>query len=169
MDNPDEQLPLVDEAGNLIGAASRAECHCGSKLLHSVVHLHLFDNEGRLYLQKRPEWKDIQPGKYDTAVGGHIDLGESVAEALRREAYEELGLKHFEPQHVCSYIFESDRERELVNVFTATANEPPRPSAELDGGCFMSPGEIEEALQRGELTPNFAHEYRTILQPLQRQ
>jgi isopentenyldiphosphate isomerase len=43
-----------------------------------VVHLHVFNSRGELYLQKRPEWKDIQPGKWDTAVGGHIDLGEST-------------------------------------------------------------------------------------------
>lgn len=39
-------------------------------LLHPVVHLHLFNSRGELYLQKRPEWKDIQPGRWDTAVGG---------------------------------------------------------------------------------------------------
>lgn len=40
-------------------------------LLHPVVH-HLFNFRGELYLQKRPEWKDIQPGRWDTAVGGHV-------------------------------------------------------------------------------------------------
>jgi len=167
-DNPQELLPLVDSEGSNIGTATRAECHNGSKLLHPVVHLHLYDADGRLYLQKRPLWKDIQPGKYDTAVGGHMAPGESVIEALRREAREELGLEHFEPEYRCSYIFESDRERELVSVFTATAAEPPQPSDELDGGVFMTKGEIEAAMCRGELTPNFEHEYCTILAAAQR-
>lgn len=77
-DNNQEMFPIVDEQGNITGAATRGECHSGSKLLHPVIHLHVFNSKGDLYLQKRPEWKDIQPGKWDTAVGGHIDLGESV-------------------------------------------------------------------------------------------
>lgn len=55
-------FPIVDEQGNITGAATRGECHSGSKLLHPVVHLHVFNAQGDIYLQKRPEWKDIQPG-----------------------------------------------------------------------------------------------------------
>ncbi|MDE6258505.1 MAG: NTP pyrophosphohydrolase, partial [Muribaculaceae bacterium] len=51
-DNEKELFPIVDEQGNIIDAATRGECHDGSKRLHPVVHLHLFDKEGRLYLQK---------------------------------------------------------------------------------------------------------------------
>ena len=62
-DNKDEMFPLVDEQGNIIGAISRGEAHDGSKKLHPVVHLHVFNSNGDLYLQKRPAWKDIQPSK----------------------------------------------------------------------------------------------------------
>ena len=115
-DNNQEMFPIVDEQGNITGTATRGECHSGSKLLHPVVHLHIFNANGDLYLQKRPEWKDIQPGKWDTAVGGHIDLGESVDIALRREANEELGITDFTPERLASYVFESEREKELVFV-----------------------------------------------------
>ena len=74
-DNNAERFPIVDEEGKVIGAATRGECHNGSRLLHPVVHLHVFNSRGEVFLQKRPEWKDIQPGKWDTAVGGHIDEG----------------------------------------------------------------------------------------------
>lgn len=161
-DNSEELFPIVDETGNVTGSATRGECHSGSKLLHPVVHLHVFDRSGRLYLQKRPEWKDIQPGKWDTAVGGHVDFGESIAEALRREAREELGLTDFEAQAVCSYVFESDRERELVNVFRTTLDTIPMPSDELDGGKFWSRDEILDSIGKGILTPNFESEYRRI-------
>ena len=90
--NTEELFPIVDENGNVIDAATRKECHSGSKLLHPVVHLHIL-SEGKdaLYLQKRSMNKDIQPGKWDTAVGGHVDLGENVMTALLRETREELG------------------------------------------------------------------------------
>ena len=39
-DNNKEMFPIVDEEGNITGAATRGECHNGSKLLHPVVHLH---------------------------------------------------------------------------------------------------------------------------------
>ena len=87
-DNQQELFPIVDEEGTVIGKATRGECHSGSRLLHPVVHLHVFNSQGEVYLQKRPDWKDIQPGKWDTAVGGHIDDGETPESALQREARE---------------------------------------------------------------------------------
>lgn len=164
-DNSEEMFPLVDENGNIVGAATRGECHGGSKLLHPVVHLHMFDSQGRLYLQRRPDWKDIQPGKWDTAVGGHIDLGENVEMALKREAREELGITDFSPVFLKSYVFESDRERELVNAFKAVVNEDITPSDELDGGRFWAIEEILSAIGKGMFTPNFENEFMNVVKP----
>lgn len=157
-DNKDELFPLVDEQGNIIGAATRGECHDGSKKLHPVVHLHVFNTKGELYMQKRPEWKDIQPGKWDTAVGGHVDLGESVDMALKREVREELNITDFTPEFVISYVFESDIERELVFVYKTVYDGAIQPSNELDGGRFWSIEEIKENLGKGVFTPNFEAE-----------
>lgn len=96
-DNLSELFPVVDETGRTIGCATRGECHDGRRLLHPVVHLHLFNSRGELYLQKRPLWKDIQPGRWDTAVGGHVDYGETPDEALRREVREELASRSSRP------------------------------------------------------------------------
>lgn len=161
-DNSEEIFPVVDESGRVTGSATRGECHGGSRLLHPVVHLHVFDASGRLYLQKRPDWKDIQPGKWDTAVGGHVDYGEEVDVALRREAREELGLEDFDPEALGSYVFESARERELVNAFRCVITTVPRPSDELDGGRFWSPEEIAANIGKGVFTPNFESEYKRL-------
>jgi isopentenyldiphosphate isomerase len=65
---PDEWFPVVDEEGNTTGKALRSVCHDGkSMLLHPVVHLHLFNRGGELFLQKRAKTKDIEPGKWDTS------------------------------------------------------------------------------------------------------
>lgn len=162
-DNQNEMLPLVDEEGNIIGAATRGECHDGEKRpLHPVVHLHVFNSRGELYLQRRPMWKDIQPGKWDTAVGGHIDLGESVEIALRREVREELGIEDFVPETLTHYVFECARERELVFVHRTTYDGGISPGEEVDGGRFWSMDEIRAQIGQGVFTPNFESEIQRL-------
>ena len=162
-DNNDEMLPLVDEQGNIIGAATRGECHDGTKRLHPVVHLHVYNGRGEVYLQKRPDWKTIQPGKWDTAVGGHIDLGENVEMALKREACEELGIADFTPEQVAKYVFESEVERELIFVFKTVYDGEICPSNELDGGRFWAMDELTANMGNGVFTPNFESEFKTYL------
>ena len=160
-DNQEEMFPVVDEEGRVIGRATRGECHGGSRLLHPVVHLHVFNAQGDVFLQKRPEWKDIQPGKWDTAVGGHLDYGETPEEALPREVSEELGITTFTPTYIGKYVFESQRERELVYVYCTTYNGEINPSKdELDGGRFWTMREIRKAMGQHLLTPNFEREFQ---------
>ncbi len=164
-DNNLELFPIVNLRGEVVGSATRGECHNGSMLLHPVVHLHLFNSRGELYLQHRPAWKDIQPNRWDTAVGGHIDFGEGPIEALTREAYEELGVKGFEPQHICSYDFHSAVEHEYVHVYSTIYDGEIRPTLELDGGRFWSHKEIISNIGKEIFTPNFESEYQSKIQP----
>src|SRR5574344_1796526 len=160
IDNNDEMFPLVDEQGNIIGAITRGEAHDGSKKLHPVVHLHVFNSKGEIYLQKRPAWKDIQPSKWDTACGGHIDLGEDVKTPLKREAREELGITDITTKEMGHYVFESAREKELVYVHKTIYNGDIQPSKEeLDGGRFWSRDEILSNIGKNIFTPNFENEY----------
>lgn len=47
----------------------------------------ILDNEGKVFLAKSHKWK----GKY-TMSGGHIEMGETMEEAIKREVIEETGM-----------------------------------------------------------------------------
>lgn len=165
-DNAEEIFPIVNAEGEVLGKMTRGHAHDGSRILHPVVHLHLFNSRGELFLQHRPAWKDVQPDRWDTACGGHEAYGETPRLALLREVREELGVTDYTPEYITHYVFDSKRERELVWVFATTYDGPVKPSEEeLDGGRFWTAGEIGEAMGKGILTPNFENEYRTVLLP----
>lgn len=157
-----EWFPIVDEDGNTIGEAPRHVCHDGkSMLLHPVVHLLLYNTKGELFLQKRSRLKDIQPGKWDTSVGGHVSPGEAIEDAVLREASEELGIKDFNPVFEGKYIWQSDRERELVYSYSAISDlTPVIDMEELEDGRYWSIEEIRDSIGKNVFTPNFEHEFR---------
>ena len=162
-----EFFPVIEPSGLVIGKATRSYCHSGAKVLHPVVHLQIIDRYGHMYLQKRSMKKDIQPGKWDTAVGGHVDFGETIMEALFRESSEELKFTEYNPIHVISYEFESEIEREFVSVFAAIGSFELQPDLdEVDEGRWWSFDEIDDHLGKGLFTPNFESEYQKIKKSL---
>ncbi|MEG2554607.1 MAG: NUDIX domain-containing protein [Odoribacter sp.] len=163
----EEWLPIVNEQGEVTGKAPRRVCHSGTKLLHPVVHLHLMNEQGAIFLQKRSMKKKLLPGMWDTAVGGHIGLNESVEEALKRETFEELGITDFEARPLHSYLWESPRERELVFSFLCIRhNEVHIENDEVEEGRFWTRQEIENKNSQKLLTPNFIHEYELLLRKI---
>ncbi|MDC1287729.1 NUDIX domain-containing protein [Gammaproteobacteria bacterium] len=87
----DELLDVVNENDEVIGVKSRGEIHAEG-LMHRAVHILLFNNAGELFLQKRSQSKDEQPGKWDSSAAGHVDSGETYLDCACREINEELGI-----------------------------------------------------------------------------
>lgn len=158
-----EYFPVVNDNGEVIGKATRTVCHSGTFILHPVVHLHVFNSLGELYLQKRALNKDIQPGKWDTSVGGHVNYGEEVENALKREVKEELGIIHFAPKFINRYKFISTQEAELVHSFYTIYDGVIKPDpVEISEGKFWKIKEIENQLGKEIFTPNFEQEWESI-------
>lgn len=159
----EEVFDLVTPEGKVIGKAPRKAVHGNPDLLHPVVHVHVFNKQGQLYLQKRSNEKDVQPGKWDTSVGGHINSGESVEDALIREAEEELGIKNKQFQPLYKYVMRNAFESELVHTFRLTDNGPFKINKdEIQFGRFWRIAEIKNNIGKGIFTPNFEQEFQLL-------
>lgn len=160
-------VPLVDDEGNITGKATRKAVHSGPGMLHPVVHLQIYNSKKEIYLQKRAQNKDVEPGKWDSAVGGHVDLGETIEQALIRETSEELNISGIRPVPLVKYKWESAVESELVFSFSALYNASPvYNKAEIEDGRYWPVEEIRKNLGKGIFTPNFETEFPVILKML---
>jgi isopentenyldiphosphate isomerase len=155
-----EMFQLVDRNGRPIGAAPREECHGNPRLIHLVVHLHVFEPGGSLFLQKRSMSKDTNPGLWDTSVGGHVAAGEKVRDALLREAREELGVDAEGASFLYCYLSEGSFESEFAECFMLETSQPVRPDpAEIEEGRHFTLSEVRAMIGTGALTPMFEREW----------
>lgn len=86
-----EYLTVYDADLRPCGDRPRAVVH-RQGLRHMVAHLWLVEN-GRLWLQQRALDRPLYPGLFDLTATGHIDPGETPAQAVCREAREEAGVR----------------------------------------------------------------------------
>ena len=157
----DELLEVIDAEGRVLELRRRDEIHGDPTLRHRAVHIFVRDDEGRVLLQLRSKDKRVQPGRWDTAVGGHVDPGESYEEAALRELQEELGLER--PQsslvHRHDYVWRSPMETEHVRTFELLCGGPFAPNPkEIDELRFFAPEELPGLAAAGTLTPNLEAE-----------
>lgn len=157
----EEYFDVYNASGDYIGRRLRSECHGNPALVHRAVHVVIFHPEKRqLLLQKRNMQKDIQPGKWDTAVGGHLDAGEDYPAAARREMAEELGLRgDFELEELFDSKIRNEIESEDVRVYGLRYGGPftIQPS-ELDAAEFWDFSDLFKPENRVEFTPNLCAE-----------
>jgi len=157
----EEYVDLVSEDDEVIGRALRKECHGNPKLVHRAVHVLLFNARKQLLLQKRSASKDVQPGKWDTSVGGHLDPGEGYYVAARREMFEELGVSGVPLTELYHSKIRNEIEAENILTYLTLYNgEIVFAPDEIDEVRFWSPDEINSALGSGCFTPNFEEEWR---------
>jgi len=164
----EEFLEVVNERGEVLRTLPRSQIHGNPSLLHRVVHVLVFDPEGRLILQKRSLDKDVAPGKWDTSVGGHVNAGETLAEALHREMKEELGIEAQDPEFLYSYIHSNEYESELVYTYRIIYDGEIRfHKREIDEIRPWDLNEIRQSLGKGVFSDNFEHEFMTYMKYLE--
>jgi isopentenyldiphosphate isomerase len=156
----DEQFDTIDDDGNIIGVATRDDCHGNPELIHRAVHVLVIDLKKRLYLQKRSMKKLVQPGKWDTSVGGHVVSGEGYEAAAEREMEEELAITGASLNHLFDYKIRNELESENVRTFLVFwGREIAFNTDEISDGRFWEKRGILDNIGRGLFTPSFEKEY----------
>lgn len=150
----DEYFYVVDENDNVIGKATRSECH-KMRLIHRSVYVIVLNDRNEIFLQRRSMSKDLYPGCYACSATGHVDYGESYEDAARRELKEELGIEAV-LKEICKFKCFSETEREISVLYVCKHNGPFKlNSEEISYGEFASIEKVKEALEKGE--KNFAY------------
>ena len=159
-------------SGKVLGTAPRSTFHSDPSLIHRVVHVLVFNRRGELLLQKRYRLKDTEPGRWDTSVGGHVNIGEDIRSAAEREMQEELGIAAHSLSHLYDHFFSNQQETELVSTFTCIFEGAFHINREeIDEIRFWSTDDIREKLESGIFSSHFIEEfsryeeYRRHLQP----
>ena len=142
----DDQVTLVDAADVDIGGASKARVHATGEL-HRAVSVFLFDQRGRLLLQRRAAGKYHSPGVWSNTCCGHPRPGERSADAAQRRLREEMGVEcDLSPAFVFTYRVELGGgliEHEIDHVFTGQFSGTPLPNTgEVDGWGWMPIAEL---------------------------
>ena len=148
--NTKEYFYVVDEDDNVIGAASREECHSNAKLIHRSVYIFLVNSRGEILIQRRSVNKDLYPGFYTASATGHVNYGEDYDIAAKRELREELGVDA-PLRRLCKVKSFSDVEREISMIYVCRYDGPIRfDRNEIDEVVFMSIDNIERSLKTGD-------------------
>jgi len=117
-----EIFDVVDENDEVVGQASRDECHKDPKLIHRTVHFTLIDKKvKKILITQRSMSKKTDPGKM-CFLGEHVISGESYEEAIARGNSEELGFRPKIFKEMATKLFNFPEQTEIARFFVVEWN-----------------------------------------------
>jgi len=156
-----ECFDVVDENNNVIGKATREECHTKG-LWHRAVHIIIVNSKGEILLQKRSMKKDLYKGYWIDAAAGHVDSGETYEETAERELKEELGIST-KLTKLFDFKKYTGNDNEIIRVFGGKHDGPFRINKEeLDFVEFFTLDEINKKLKTEQFTPATVEVFKEI-------
>lgn len=155
----EEIFDVVDANDQVVSQATRGEVHA-KKWMHRAVHVFVLNKHGDLLLQQRSQFKDSQPGVWDSSVSGHLDAGEDYAAAALRELNEEMGIRTDEPpKEIARFTPCEATGHEHVRLYLTHHHGAVRfPAAEIEAATWFPLAEIAAWLARRpeDFAPSFA-------------
>lgn len=160
-------LELVNEDGTTIGAAEKLSAHQAPGRLHRAFSVFLFDDRGRLLLQRRALGKYHSPGVWSNSCCGHPYPGEPPFAAAARRVGEELRVsptlmreagtvRYNHPDPLSGLV-----EQEYNHLFAGLVHTPLRPDpAEIAETAFVTAEELAERHAEG----GFSAWFMTVLE-----
>ena len=147
-----EKLAVVNAQDKIIEIRDRDEVH-RLTLRHRAVHILIFNQKQKLFLQKRSHQKDINAGLWDSSAAGHVDAGEDYDHCVIREVSEELGIQlHQQPEFLFKLSPCYDNGMEFIHVYRSPHNGPfTLCTEEIEQGQWFSIPEISELVSENAL------------------
>ncbi|WP_207532564.1 isopentenyl-diphosphate Delta-isomerase [Desertivirga arenae] len=142
---------LVDEHDNEIGQMEKMEAHLKG-LLHRAFSVFVFDNQGRMLLQRRALEKYHSPGLWTNTCCSHPAPGESNLAAATRRLKEEMGFT-CELKEIGAFTYRTTfdnglQEYEFDHLFTGEFNSSFETNPEeVDSYKWLSIEEIDKLLK----------------------
>ena len=158
-----EWLPVVDIEGNVVGKATREECHRNPKLMYPVIRMHLINNNKQILLQKRSLKSDIEAGKWDAAVAGHIQYNEDIEKAVYREAMEEINFKPEFLDLLEKRVFKAPYSTALMFIFITQTNQEITPNKkEVEDVRFYTFDQVLQLQKENEISVGLQQELKML-------
>lgn len=88
-----EYWDIYDSNRNKTGRHMRRGEEIAPGDYHLVIHICIFNREGKMLIQQRQPFKQGYPNLWDVTVGGSAVEGDDSRMAAERELFEELGLR----------------------------------------------------------------------------
>ncbi len=99
-------INIVNKNNELIGSSPFLEA-IKKDCIRQTVHIFIFDNNQKIFLQRRGKTAPLFPDKWDCSASGHVDEGEVYGVAAYRELKEEIGIKT-ELKYIETYLLEEE-------------------------------------------------------------
>ena len=152
MDNMNQQLILMSEAGKPIGFASREECHRGAGRLHWGYILLLHYPDGKFLLTRRADTKKCGAGLWDASVVSHVLSGETLFEAIERRAREEVSISISKFTNLGAFVYTASygeySENEYCSVVVGSTDQVPDPNPEeISEIRFLNFVQLQDAIK----------------------
>lgn len=145
----DELVDIVDEKGNFIKVIYKKEAH-EKGLLHKCVISNVIDSKGRFLLTRASNGRQ-DAGQYIFPSGGHVSAGENEDDALKREVYEELGLKDFKYEFVGRDIFNREvigrKENHFFYLYKVFSDQEPTLDHEHEEFKYFTEEELKKEIK----------------------